>query len=129
MVISATGLELITELDQSGCKCTGIVHHGLSVGLEAGISGLLERNGDGSNGVVVRSTLAGREDCIIDPCLDGGVFIFSEKDETGTWTTEGLVSGGGDHITVFKGVILNLTGNETRDVGHLNQNKEEKKIM
>lgn len=69
--------------------------------------------------VVVGATLESREDGIVDLFLHLGVLVLAEEDETGTRTTECLVGGCADEVTVVEGVLLDLSGNETRDMGHV----------
>jgi len=84
-----------------------------SVLLEFGSGSLLESDGDTGDGlhsireselsirlqseglrtdVVVRSTLASREDGIVDTLLNVGLLVLAEEDETSTGTTKSLVA-------------------------------------
>jgi len=88
----------------------------------------------------VRSTLASREDGIVDALLNVRLLVLAEEDETSTGTTKCLVAvsdrgpvqlanfqkrllknsrGGADDIAVLERIILNLSSDETRDVGHV----------
>lgn len=71
--------------------------------------------------VVVRTTLKSREDSVVDLLLHLGVLVLAEEDETSTRTTEGLVGGGADKVTLVERVLLNLSRDETRDVGHVHE--------
>ena len=73
--------------------------------------------------VVVRATLAGRENGVVDALLEVlcVLEILAEEDETSTGTTEGLVGGRGDDIAVLEGVVELLRRDKTTgvgDVGH-----------
>lgn len=73
--------------------------------------------------VVMRATLAGREDGLIDTLLEAFsvLEILAEKDETCTRATESLMSGRSDDIAVFKGIRKRLRRYQTgrvRDIGH-----------
>jgi hypothetical protein len=67
----------------------------------------------------VGTTLASGEDGGVDPGLHVGLLVFSEEDETGSGTPQGLVGGGGDNVTVLERRVLLTGSNETRDVGHI----------
>ena len=73
--------------------------------------------------VVVRATLAGRENGVVDALLEVlcVLEILAEEDETSTGATEGLVGGRGDDIAVLEGVVELLRRDKTTgvgDVGH-----------
>lgn len=98
--------------------------------LELGGLGLLEGNGKSSDGVVVGTTLVTRENGEVDgvfqvvkDLLTGlgvdGANATSEEDHGTTGTTERLVSSGGNNVSVLKGRGDDTSGNETRDVGHV----------
>jgi len=67
----------------------------------------------------VGSTLASGEDGGVDPGLDIGFFVLSEEDETGSGTSQGLVSGGGNDITELEWRALFTSSDKTRDVSHV----------
>jgi hypothetical protein len=69
--------------------------------------------------VVVRSTLASGEDGGVDPSLDIGLLVLSEKDETSSGTPQSLVSGGSDDITELEWRALFTSSNKTRDMSHI----------
>jgi hypothetical protein len=66
----------------------------LGVHLPAGLNDLEEGGRDGCNGVIVGTTLAGRENSVVDTLFEilGLWNIFAEEDETGAGSTEGLVA-------------------------------------
>lgn len=103
----------------------------LLVGLELGVSSLLEGNSESGDGMVVRTTLVTREDGEVDLVLEivesllarlgvDGANTLAEEDHGTTGTTEGLVSGGSDNIGVEEGGGNNTGGDEPRDVGNIN---------
>lgn len=65
------------------------------------------------------TTLACWEDGSVDPGLDIGLLVLSEEDETGSGTSEGLVGGSGDDITVLEWRALFTGSDETGNVGHV----------
>ena len=71
--------------------------------------------------VVVRATLAGRENGVVDALLEVlcVLKILAEEDETSTGATEGLVGGRGDDIAVLEGVSLLPSSDKTADVGNI----------
>lgn len=69
----------------------------------------------------MRSTLASRKNGIVDSLLEirGILQVFPEEDQASTRTTECLMCGGGNNITVFKGAVEFLSSNETTGVGNV----------
>jgi hypothetical protein len=51
--------------------------------------------------------------------LDVRLLRLVEEDETGTGTTESLMGGRADDVAELEGVVLNLSGDETRNVRHV----------
>src|SRR6185369_6869610 len=91
----------------------------------------LEGNSQSSDGVVVGATLVAREDGEVDGALKvveslstslgvDGADTLAEEDHGTTGATERLVSSGGDNVGVLEGSGDDLSGNETRDVSHIN---------
>lgn len=119
VVIGSIGLELVVVAGQDLGEGSGVGNDLLGVSLERGVGGLLESNGDTGNGVVVGTSLASRENGLVDPLLEVGFLVLSEEDHTGSGTTQGLVGGGGDYITVVERRALLTGGDETGDVGHV----------
>lgn len=71
--------------------------------------------------VVVWSTLASWEDGSVDTSLEIGLLVLSEEDQTGSRTSEGLVGGGGDNVTVVERRALLTGSDETGNVSHVAQ--------
>lgn len=71
--------------------------------------------------VVVGSTLTSREDGLVDTLFQIRLLVLSEEDQTGSRTSQGLVSGGRDDITILEGRVLLASGDQTRDMGHVAQ--------
>lgn len=118
----AEGLERILEL-------LGVGNNLLLVSLEVRSGSLLEGNSKSGDAVVVRTTLVTREDGEVDGTLEvvesllalgiDGANTLAEEDHGTTGTTEGLVGSGGDDIGVLEGGGDDLSGNETRNVSHV----------
>lgn len=121
VVLSTVSLEPVTVLEQDGSHGSGVGPDLLGVLLESGIGSLLEGDGDTGDGVVVGTTLTGREHGSVDTSLEVGFLVLSEEDETSSGTTECLVGSGGHDVTVLERRVLLGSGDETRDVGHVGQ--------
>lgn len=121
VVLSTVSLEPVTVLEQDGSHGSGVGPNLLGVLFESGIGSLLEGDGDTGDGVVVGTTLTGREHGSVDTSLEVGFLVLSEEDETSSGTTEGLVGSGGHDVTVLERRVLLSSGDETRDVGHVGQ--------
>lgn len=67
------------------------------------------------------STLTGREDGLVDSLFHVRLLVFSEEDQTGSRTSESLVSSGGDHVTVLERRVLFTGSDQTGDVSHVAQ--------
>jgi hypothetical protein len=138
VVVRAIGLKLVALGGELGSDGPAVGDDLGSVLLESGGSDLLEGDGDTGDGVVVGSTLASGEDGVVDALrdivrqrgrkkrkgetmnlLDVGLLGLVEEDKTGTGTTKGLVGGRADDVAELEGVVLNLSGDESRDVGHV----------
>lgn len=65
------------------------------------------------------STLASGEDGGVDSSLNVGLLVLPEEDETSSGTSQGLVGGGGDDITVLEWRALFTSGNKTGNVSHV----------
>lgn len=130
MGVGSVGDELVTktlELDLNGLS---VLDDLLLVLLELGGVGLLEGNGESSDGVVVGSTLVTWEDGEVDGVLKivkdilsglgiSGTDTSAEEDHGTTGSTEGLVGGGGDDVGVLEWRWDDTGGDETGDVGHV----------
>mmetsp|Transcript_24738 Transcript_24738/g.80923 ORF Transcript_24738/g.80923 Transcript_24738/m.80923 type:complete len:488 (+) Transcript_24738:17-1480(+) len=90
---------------------------------------LLERGGEGGDGVVVRPALVAREDGLVDgalelvrdllPLLVDPLDALPVKDHRASRSAEGLVRGGGDDVRVVEGGRHNLCCDEAGDVRHV----------
>lgn len=67
----------------------------------------------------MRTSLTSGEDGLVDPLLDIGLLVLSEKDQTGSGSPQSLVRGGGHDVTEVKGRAVLPGGDETRDVRHV----------
>ena len=130
VAVSAVSNELVAELLELVLDSLGVGNDELLVGLEVGGLGLLQGNSEGGDGMVVGATLVTGEDGEVDGVLKvvegllaglgvDGADTLAEEDHGTTGTTEGLVGGGGDDIGVEEGRRNDLSGNKTRDVGHV----------
>lgn len=119
VVLRAGRLERVAMVDEPLGQRLRVLNDGLGVRLEARVGRLLEGDGDAGNRVVVRATLAGGENGVVDPRLEVGFLVFAEEDEAGPGTTEGLVGRRGHDVAVLERVVLGLAGDQARDVGHL----------
>lgn len=131
VAVSAVGDKLVAESLELGLEGLGVGNDLGLVVLELGGLGLLQGNSQSSDGVVVRTTLVTREDGEVDGALKvvqgllaglgvDGADTLAEEDHGTTGTTEGLVGGGGDNVGVLEGGGDHASGNETRDVSHVN---------
>lgn len=130
VAVSAVSNELVAELLELDLERLGVGDNLLLVCLELRGLSLLKGNGQGGDGVVVRTTLVARENGEVDGVLKvvegllaslgiNRADALSEEDHGSTRTTEGLVGGGGDDISPQEGRRNGLSGNETRDVSHI----------
>lgn len=110
----------------------GVGKHLRLVGVEVGGLGLLEGDGEGGDGVVVRTTLVAWEDGRVDGSLevvhlvDLGLGVLAthalaEEDEGAARPSQALVAGGGDDVGVREWAREHLGGHETGDVSHVSQ--------
>lgn len=122
--------ELVALLLEDSLEGLGVGNNLLLVSLELGGGGLLEGNGKSGDGVVVGAALVPGEDGEVDLVLEvvegflaglgiNGADALAEEDHGTTGTTEGLVSGGGDDIGILERSGDDAGGNETRDVGNV----------
>ena len=127
--VGAVGNELVAEGLERFLELFGVGNNLLLVSLEVRSGSLLEGNGKSGDAVVVRTTLVTREDGEVDGTLEvvesllalgiDGANTLAEEDHGTTGTTEGLVGSGGDDIGVLEGGGDDLSGNETRNVSHV----------
>lgn len=121
VVVSSIGLELVVVREQNLGHSSGVGNNLLSVSLESRVSSLLEGNSDTGDRVVVGSTLASREDGLVDSLFNIGLLVLSEEDQTSSGSSERLVSGRADDITVLERRVLLTGSNETGDVSHVRE--------
>lgn len=131
VAVSAVRNHLVTKSLEGVLKSLGVGNDLLLVSLELGSGGLLEGNSQGSDGVVVRSTLVAREDGEVDGVLKviegllaslgiNRADTLAEEDHGTSGATERLVGGGCDDISVLERSRDDLSSDETRDVSHVN---------
>lgn len=94
MVVCTRCLELVALRDELLTEDLGVGDDLLSVGLPCGLSSLKKRSRDTRDSVIVRATLACREDSFVNALLkiSGLVRALAEEDQAGARATEGLVS-------------------------------------
>lgn len=130
VAVSAIGNELVAELLELDLEGLGVGDDLLLVGLELGSLSLLEGDSQSGDGVVVGAALVAGEDGevngvlqVIERLLAGlgvdGADTLAEEDHGTTGATERLVGGGGDNVSPLEGRGNGLGGNETGDVGHV----------
>mmetsp|Transcript_71897 Transcript_71897/g.120583 ORF Transcript_71897/g.120583 Transcript_71897/m.120583 type:complete len:278 (-) Transcript_71897:232-1065(-) len=126
MVVSAIGHQLVTLLHQSRTQGTGIGLDLLGILLECWACDLLQLSGNTSNLVLVGTTLKSREHSKVDLLGESGwgsirTLGLAAEDHAGARTTQTLVGGGGDHITVLEGIVLLASRHQTTDMGNVSQ--------
>lgn len=130
VAVGAVRDELVAEGLEGGLQGLGVGDDLLLVGLELGGLSLLEGDSQSSDGVVVGATLVTGEDGEVDGVLEivqgllaglcvDGADALAEEDHGTTGTTEGLVGGGGDNVSVVEGRGNSLGSDETGDVSHI----------
>mmetsp|Transcript_30715 Transcript_30715/g.66187 ORF Transcript_30715/g.66187 Transcript_30715/m.66187 type:complete len:214 (-) Transcript_30715:1297-1938(-) len=117
VVVSAITGQLVSLAHQGLSQCTGIGFHVLGVLFEHGTVHLQELCGQGTNLMIVRTALQGREDRHVDALLDvRNLLRIFEEDHASTWPSQGLVRGGRHHIAMFEGTWMFSSGHEATDV-------------
>ena len=129
VAVSAVRDELVAQSLELVLESLGVLDDLLLVLLELGGSSLLEGNSKGGDGVVVGTTLVAREDGEVDRVLEvvknilagliGAADTLAEEDHGTTGATERLVSGGGHNIGVLEGRGNDTSGDQTRNVSHV----------
>lgn len=128
--VGAVGDELVAESLELVLKSLGVVYNLLLVGLEVGAGGLLQGNSEGGDGVVVGAALMAGEDGEVDGALEvvegllaglgiGGADALAEEDHGTAGSTKRLVGGGGDNVGVLERRGDDASGDQARDVGHV----------
>jgi hypothetical protein len=132
VVVSTVGDEVVVLAFERYLKCLGVLDDLLLVELEVLGLSLLERNRERGDGVVVRATLVTREDGEVDGTFEiverllaglsiGLAYTLAEEDHGTTGSTKGLVSGGRDDVAVREGRLVDTSGDQTGDMGHVHQ--------
>ena len=132
VVVGTVGNELVVHALERNLEGLGVLDDLLLVELEVLRLGLLERNREGGDGVVVGATLVAREDGEVDRTLEiverllaslgvGLAYTLAEEDHGTTGSTEGLVGGGCDNVAVLEGRLVDASSDKTRDMGHVHQ--------
>lgn len=129
VAVSAVRDELVAKNLELLLESLGVLDDLLLVLLELRGVDLLESNSQSSDGVVVGTTLVAREDGEVDRVLKvvkdflsgliGAADTLAEEDHGTTGTTERLVGGGGHNIGVLEGRGNDTSGDQARDVSHI----------
>ena len=132
VVVCALCDELVAALLEGLLELLGVLDDLFLILLELWRLSLLQRDGEGSNGVVVWSTLVAWEDGEIDGAFEvvvghhlftglrlGLANAFAEEDHRSTRTAERFVSGGRDNVGVVEWRVVDLCSDETADVRHV----------
>lgn len=102
------------------------------VGVEIGSLRLLQGNSKSGDGVVVGTTLVAGEDGVVDGTLEvvqlillrlgvGSADTLAEEDQGSARSTETLVAGGGDDISIAERTRQDLGGDHSRNVSHISE--------
>lgn len=120
---------LLLGFAEAGGEGLGVGEDLALVGAELGGLSLLKRDGQGGNGVVVGTALVAGEDGGVDGGLEvvhlllallvGATDAAAEEDHGAARAAEGLVAGGGNDVGVGEGAGEDLSGDETRNMGHI----------
>mmetsp|Transcript_58695 Transcript_58695/g.139760 ORF Transcript_58695/g.139760 Transcript_58695/m.139760 type:complete len:372 (-) Transcript_58695:293-1408(-) len=117
VIVRAIASQLVALSHKGLCQRLGVRLHRASVVLEHGRVHLQELSGQGTDLVVVRTTLKGREHGHVDALLDvRDLLRVLEEDHPGPRATQGLVGGGGHHIAGLEGRGVLARGHEATDV-------------
>lgn len=130
VAISAISNQLVAKRLECVFQSLGVGYDLLLVGLELGGLSLLESNGQGGDGVIMRSTLMAGEDGEVDGALkviEGLLASFgidradtlAEEDHCAARATERLVGGGSDDISVLERRRDDFGSDKSRDVSHV----------
>ncbi len=118
MGIGTTRDELIALGDEAFRESLGVGDDLLGIGMVLGGGDLLHLHCDGSDLVVVGTTLATGEHGLRDLVLEI-TGVLSEEDDARARTAESLVGGGGNNISVVEGVVHQLGSDQAGEVGHV----------
>ena len=94
VVVGTLSLQAVTVGVKVGGQHTSVGYDLLGVRFPAGLSNLEESGRDARDGLIVRTTLAGGENSIVDTLLEvfGAFDVLAEEDETGAGSTKGFVA-------------------------------------
>lgn len=130
VAVGAVRDELVSETLELPLEGLGVGSNKLLVFLVLGSHGLLESNGQGGDGVVVRTALVTREDGevnlllkIVEGLLALGIYAadtLAVEDHGTARATERLVGGGSDNVGIGEGRRNDASSNQTGNVGHVN---------
>ncbi len=130
MVVGAAGDQTEAFSLQTLGKNGSVLDDLLTVGLELGLERLAEADGLGSDDVLERAALGAGEHGGVDLLgeVDGlhlagldvllGDLVLAQ-DHAAAGAAQGLVGGGGDNVGIGHGALVNASGDETGDVGHI----------
>ena len=119
MVLGTAGNHVETAFDEHFGHGLGVFHHLLLVDLELRLQRFLEADRLGRDHVLQRAALSAREYRGVQLLLDLGV--GASEDQAATWTAQGLVGGGGDHVGERHRVRVDAGGDQTGHVGHVDE--------
>merc|ERR1712130_591870 len=132
VVIGAVCDELVATRLERVLHLLGVLDDLLLVLSELRRLGLLQSHGKRSDGVVVGTTLVTREDREVNGTLEiiqglhllallhlGLANTLAEEDHGTTRATERLVGGGRHDVRVWEWGVVDLSGDQARDVGHV----------
>ena len=117
MVVGTSGDNGESSFSEFFGKCGGIAPYLHGIFLPFGLQALAESDGLGSNNVLERSALDAWEHCTVEELAHHfshtfgrleppGIFeVLAHKDNSATWSTKGLVSGGGNNVCIFYGIV------------------------
>lgn len=130
VTVSSARDESVTESLEFRFASFGVLDDLLLVLLELWSEGLAKSNGESGDGVVVRTTLVTREDTEVDSVLEPVESLLtlsinrpdtlSVEDHSTTRTSQALVGGSSDNISVFERRWDHTGSDQTGDVGHVN---------
>ena len=115
VVIGPAGDEGVPELRESAGEGGAILDNLLLVVDKFGGGRLLQRHGEGADGVVVGTALEPGEHRAVDRLL----VLLLVEDHAASGTSQGLVRGGGDHVRVGEGIVHDVRRDEAADVRHV----------
>lgn len=130
MGVGTVGDESVAQLLELDFQGLSVLQHLFLVFSELWGGSLLQGSGQGRDGVVVWTTLVTWEDrevnwvfqVVVDLLtglrVDGSDALSVENHST-SWTSQGLVGGGGDNVSVFEWRWNDAGSNQTGDVGHV----------